>query len=92
MLNQLLIAFGAPCMTITISEERIYLDRESLSDQSLSSHSLGGRSGATQEQPHIGWQRPIASLFAQSSKVLYSHHLFIAYRDRPILSPNCLAY
>ena len=26
-------AFGAPCMTITISEERIYLDRESLSDK-----------------------------------------------------------
>ena len=75
-------AFGAACMTITISEERIYLERESLSDQTLSSLTPalpGGRSGATQEQPHIGGQRPNASLFAQSSKVLYSHHLFIAF-------------
>ena len=68
-------------MTITISEERIYLDRDSLSDRilpSLTPALPGGRSGATQEQPHIGGQRPIASLVAQSSKVLHLNHLFIA--------------
>ena len=69
-------------MTITISEERIYLDRDSLSDRilpSLTPALPGGRSGATEEQPHIGGQRPIASLVTQSSKVLYLHYLYIAY-------------
>ena len=30
-------AFGAPCMTITISDEKTYFDREPLSDQILPS-------------------------------------------------------
>ena len=73
-------AFGEPCMTITISEERIYLDRESSSDRilpSLTPALPGGRSGATQEQPHIGGQRPISSLPAQSSKVGFVFALLI---------------
>ena len=73
-------AFGAPCMTITISEKRIHLDRESLSDKFYPLSPLvlpGGRSGETQEQPHIGGQRPIASLVAQSSKVGFVFALLI---------------
>ena len=83
-------AFGEPCMTITISEERIYLDRESSSDRilpSLTPALPGGRSGATEEQPHIGGQRPIAPLLAQSSKVLYYILLLyiVIFRSPPSL-------
>ena len=84
-------------MTITISEERIYLDRDSLSDRilpSLTPALPGGRSGATEEQPHIGGQRPIASLVAQSSKVgfVFALLIYIAYRYRLVLSPLGLVY
>ena len=44
-------AFGEPCMTITIAEERIYLDRESSSDRVLPSFTLSHSQAAEVVRP-----------------------------------------